>query len=236
MSTRFNFENHPGYEKLKEAFSRSNRDFLNSIELVPEEDVYFSSRYEKKMAHLIKRQKRPYWKYVNTVGKRIAVIAIAFMMLFGLSMSIKAVRESVVSFVVTIFDKFSELFVDKSEIKNAPDIIEEVYTLTDVPEGYVQFDDNISKHKVVTVWKKDDRELVFTQMILKSISTVDNETTNQHSIFLGNIEILYSYRKEETYQYTQAYWRTDSYWFSINIDEYVSESDMLNYIQSVKIE
>ena len=194
MSTRFNFENHPGYEKLKEAFRLSNKDFLSSIELAPEEEVCFSPRYEKKMARLIRQQKRPYWKFVNTVGKKIAVIAIAFMMLFGLSMSIKAIREPVVSFVITVFDKFSELFVDKSEINSASDKIEEIYELTQLPQGYSENGINISLRNIETTYFNGDSEIRFYQSIISNKVTIDTEDSYETILFIKDYEIYYIYK------------------------------------------
>ena len=137
MSTKFNFENHPGYEKLKEAFRLSNKDFLGSIELAPAGEVYISPGYKKKMAQLIKRQKRPYWKFVNTIGKRIAVFVLATLLVLSVAtMSVRSAREPILVFIENVFESFSELFVGRSEINNAPDTIEEVYTLSDLPEGF----------------------------------------------------------------------------------------------------
>jgi len=234
MSARFNFENHPGYEKLKEAFSRSNRDFLNSIELVPEEDVYFSPQYEKKMAHLIKRQKRPYWKYVNTVGKRIAVIALAFLMLFGLSMTIKAVREPVISFIENVFEKFSELFVNKSEIKNAPDKIEEVYTLTDLPEGFTETEFEKSKKSVETTWSDGKVEIKLVQWIMSGNLTINNEDADIKKIYIGNVEISYYFSDKIGIENTTLIMRNDEYIFNVDITKHISEDEAISLIKSIE--
>ena len=231
MATKYNFENNPGYNKLKEAFSRSNRDFLNSIELVPEEDVYFSPQYEKKMAHLIKRQKRPYWKYVNTVGKKIAVIAIAFMMLFGLSMSIKAIREPVVSFIVTSFDKFSELFVDKSEVNSASDKIEEIYELTQLPQGYSENGINISLRNIETTYFNGDSEIRFYQSIISNKVTIDTEDSYETILFIKDYEIYYIYKNN----LTKALWRNEKYIFEIYCNTEISEEEMRYIISSLRI-
>lgn len=231
MLTRFNFENHPGYEKLKEAFRLSNKDFLSSIELAPEEDVYFSSRYEKKMAHLIKRQKRPYWKYVNTVGKRIAVIAIAFMMLFGLSMSIKAIREPVIGFIENVFEKFSELFVDKSEIKNAPDKIEEVYTLTDLPEGFVENEQILTDSFVETHWSNGSTSIVLRQSVIISNLTIDIEDSDSIAFVQNNMEIHFLSKNNTTY----ATWQNNRYIFEIICRNEIPVATMKEIIKSIKI-
>ena len=234
MSTRFNFENHPGYNKLKEAFSRSNRDFLNSIELVPEEDVYFSPQYEKKMAQLIKRQKRPYWKFTNTVGKRIAVFAIVFMMLFSLSMTIEAVREPVVSFIENVFEKFSELFVNKSETQNAPDKIEEVFTLTDLPEGFVETDFKISKKSVETSWSDGKVKIKLVQWIMSGNLTINNEDADIKKIYIGNVEISYYFSDKIGIENTTLIMRNDKYIFKVDITKHISEDEAISLIKSIE--
>ena len=231
MKTKFNFENDPGYEKLKAAFRRSNRDFLDSIELAPAEDVYFSPQYEKKMARLIKKQKRPYWKFTNTVGKRIAVIALAFLMLFGLSMTIKAVREPVISFIENVFEKFSELFVNKSETQNAPDKIEEVYTLSGLPDEYEEVLFYNTEILVKTVWSEGKNEISFSQSKLNSKITFDIESSETKRILLNNAEVFYNYKNQKT----QIFWRNNFYVFIIEYSDFASENEMIKLYESVVI-
>ena len=231
MSTKFNFENHPGYEKLKEAFRLSNKDFLGSIELVPEENVCFSLGYKRKMAQLIKRQKRPYWKYVNTVGKKIAAFALVFMMLFGLSMSIEAVREPVVRFVVSVFDRFSELFVDKSETIIAPDKIEEVFTITGLPSEFKETFFDLTKTHVETEWSDGKKKISLYQSIMNSKITFDTETPNITKICIDGVEIYYMYKNNKT----QIFWRDSSYIFIIEYTDFVSEENVIGLYESLSI-
>ena len=231
MSTRFNFENHPGYEKLKEAFRLSNKDFLNSIELAPEDDVCFSSRYEKKMVRLIKRQKLPYWKYVNTVGKKIAVFAIVFMMLFSLSMTIEAVREPVVRFVVSVFDKFSELFVDESEIKNAPDKIEEVYTFGVLPDEFEETLFTVSNDFVTSCWSSGELKIELFQYVLDGKFSLDIEDVDAVTVYYNNIEI----RCLAKNNITHAIWRDNKYAFELMIYGEESLQIITQLINSITI-
>ena len=231
MATKYNFENNPGYNKLKEAFSRSNRDFLDSIELAPAEDVYFSPQYEKKMDRLIKRQKRPYWKFTNTVGKRIAVIALAFLMLFGLSMTMGAVRAPVISFIENVFEKFSELFVNKSEIKNAPRRIEEVYTLNNVPEGYYDFAQSINDYYVETRWSYENYSIVFTQNTISGKVSTDIEDVDSITFIQNNMEIHFLCKNKTTY----AVWNNNRYIFEIVFEDEISVEFMQELIKSINL-
>ena len=225
-----------GREKLIIAMIDYCTDFVKNEMSFSNENIAVSTRFEQKMQKLIKRIKNPLWKLVNTTGKKIAVFVLAFLMIFGLSMTIEAVREPIFRFAVVSLDKFSEFFVKKSEQQNAPDEIEEVYILTDVPEGYTEYDTYMSKHVVCKTWKNGDRKLVFFQGTLSFKSTSDSEHSEQKIIMLGNIEIICFIRNDEICRYTNIFWRTDSYFFNITIDEILSEAEVIHYVQSVKPE
>ena len=225
-----------GREKLKNAMIDYCVNLVKNELSFSNEKVAVSTQFEHKMQKLIKRIKNPLWKLVNTTGKKIAVFALAFLMIFGLSMTIEAVREPIFGFVVNSLEKFSFLSVRKSERNNAPDEIEEVYILTDVPDGYIEYDTHISDLVVIKTWKNGNRNLILFQSVLSSESTSDNEHAEQKKTMLGNMEIVYFIRNDEICQYTNIFWRTESYFFNIMIDDVLSEAEVIHYIQSVKPE
>ena len=61
-----NIEN-AGLKKLKEAFREINEWEYENLHLDTLEEVIPSTRYKKRMERLIRRQKQPYWKYVNSI-------------------------------------------------------------------------------------------------------------------------------------------------------------------------
>ena len=128
--------NNKGLGVLKEAFQEIDKWEYENLHLEALEEVIPSPAYIKRMERLMKWQKRSCWKYVNTVGKRIAMIAVVIALTFGLSMSVSAVREPVVKFFVHIYERFVEFFYDDDVVTKAPSTIETVYTLGYVPEGY----------------------------------------------------------------------------------------------------
>ncbi|MGN1086218.1 MAG: hypothetical protein ACI4Q5_04200, partial [Porcipelethomonas sp.] len=65
------------------------------VKSIPEHnsDHIFSDSFNKKMKKLIKRQKKPYYKFINTAGKRAACIAVAALILsFSTIMGVDALR------------------------------------------------------------------------------------------------------------------------------------------------
>jgi hypothetical protein len=62
------------------------------------------------MERLIRQQKSPFWKYFNTLGKCVVMISLVITPAFACSMSVSAVRESVVEFITNMYEKFVEGF------------------------------------------------------------------------------------------------------------------------------
>lgn len=63
----------------------------------------FSEKHNKKMAKLIKRQRKPYFKLICTTGRRVACIVVLMLVVFASSLTVKAVREAVYDFIMSIF-------------------------------------------------------------------------------------------------------------------------------------
>ena len=80
---------------------------LKEIEFsfVPNKDEIeytFSDKYIKSKKQLLKRMSHSYWKYTNTVAKKVAVIIITLILTFSSLMSVDAIREKLLDFVFNI--------------------------------------------------------------------------------------------------------------------------------------
>lgn len=80
-----------------------------------------SEKFEKKMSHLIGARKNPFWIFVNTVGKRVAVIVFVFIVLCGSAMSVEAIREPVVKFIVETYEKYTAVDSTTGTAENSND-------------------------------------------------------------------------------------------------------------------
>ena len=155
-----NIENE-GLRKLKEALKEINKWEYENLHLDALEEVIPSIRYQKRMERLIRRQKQPYWRYVNTIGKRVAVFAVSIALAVALSLSVSAVREPVVKFFINVYEKFVEFFYDENDIARVPDTIESVYTLSYVPEGYELKSCDIADLGTRIVWTDGNENKIF---------------------------------------------------------------------------
>ena len=95
----------------REEFKAAFREVISSeFAQIPTDedsiDFTFSEKFIKRMDKLIRAQKKSYYKFINTAGKRVAVIFAAIITLFTASLSVKAIREPVVRFIKQVYETF----------------------------------------------------------------------------------------------------------------------------------
>ncbi len=197
---------------LRDAFLQIELERLQPYR--PDEEVTFSPEFEKRTEKLIRAQKRPYWRFTNTVGKRVAVAAVAVFVLLSATMSISAVREPVVDFVVEMWEDFVRVFV-KEEAPRAPETIETVHIFKELPEGYVMVGQEKMNTRVETRWEKGNEWISLTQHTIFSPNhTLDNEE-KQNTWMVEEYQIFHSVTEEsDTYV-----WLTAQYFYTFNCSE-----------------
>lgn len=66
----------------------------------------FSDKFTQKMEKLIARQKNPYWKYVNTSKKRVAIVAILLLFIAVTAFSKEEVRASMFQWCLEVYKEY----------------------------------------------------------------------------------------------------------------------------------
>ena len=123
------------YDNLKQALALYEEEWLASLPSEEEAARMYapSPRFMRRMERLFLRQKKPYYIYVNRPWKKALLTVIITLMLFAASMSVGAIREPIIHFVIVVYEKFTALiFQTKQEIDE--DIF---YRPAYLPEGYV---------------------------------------------------------------------------------------------------
>lgn len=77
-----------------------------------EDDIEFSfsNNFNQKMQKLIKRQKKTYWKFIDTASKRVAIICIAIISLICGMLCIEPIRVSAIEAIEEIIIKTKNIF------------------------------------------------------------------------------------------------------------------------------
>jgi hypothetical protein len=126
---------------FKKAISAAlTQEYETSIPTYTTEHV-FSDRFEKQTKKLINRQKKSYYKMINTAGKRAACIVVAiFAISFTTVMSVSALRNRIRDFFMFRFSDHVAVTVMPDESSNYPQTIETEYEISNIPSGYSQTD------------------------------------------------------------------------------------------------
>lgn len=172
----------------------------------------FSSKFNKDMQKLVKRRRKPYYKLINTVGKRIACIVIAFLVASSVTiLSVKALRNAVADFYVSIFEKFST--VQPIEDDSAPLTIEDIYEITyDLSEFTIDYEEYDDYSRYIT-YIKDDIAIFYEQytkdMYDVNINTEDAEIS---TLIINGYEAIYF---QDNNQYYHLIWDNGDYIISL---------------------
>lgn len=192
-------------------------------------DFTFSEKFIKRMDKLIKSQRKPYWNFISTVSRRAAVIIVAIITLVTAAFSVKAIREPIIKFIKQVYESFTHYSFDGDTVE----IITKEYTITQMLDGYEQFDKLTSENTIATTYKnKLGDTIIFTQMTTEySIGYfVDNESGEQYTETVDDIEIEF----KEWYDTKTAIWANDGYVFSIDCIGNISFEDIKQIIRTIK--
>ena len=178
---------------------------------VPEKediDHNFSDKYLSNKERLLNKLSRSYWKYVNTVAKKVAVIIISFIIAFSSLLTVDAFRESIINFVVTIFDSFSK--VEQSSTNE--EIIYSYYTIGKLPSGYMERTSHKSKAVYFQVWSTSNNKQISLNQVPANTS---NQFDSEHGIFGETIinDTPCFICQDENYFF--CYWKFDGYRFEL---------------------
>mgnify|MGYP000868619133 CR=1 FL=1 len=195
--------------RLHEAAQESQRREIEILEkeVVSTEPHVFSNEFNRKMDKLLNFSKKPYFNFVNTVGKRAAVIIIAFITALSITtFSVKAFREPVVNFSISVYEKFSNILFHADEPEYLPD-------------GYNLKENNNFGNVIEIIYSNRNDDLFFEQYIISSTQIgADTEGTDIEMLTVDGKEILFYNNKGVN----RIIWTDGSYGYKVIgvIDKY----------------
>ena len=198
----------------------NNCDLLEKLE-IPEFDI--SNNFKIKMEKLIKRQNKPYYRFVSTASRRAACIAVAILVFSVSSLSVKSVRKALVSnFKLKGFSNHVNILYSSQEENHYPDTIETEYEITNIPDEFelVEYDKN--QYEVFAYYIYKNYEIVFTQSIKSRYNIgLDNEHSKVYNYKdTDGQEYLIQESIDENYDITFV-WDNGEYIFEVfsNLDK-----------------
>lgn len=219
---------------LKEALLEEDLREMAIIDSLPDEEFIFSEKYKKEMQKLLNKHK----KYTPTanrfIPKRLVGVLVAILITLTLMMSISAVREPIVKFIVNVYESFISVFVEEDEYTKPPETIEEIYLPSCEIEGFhIQSTKNYDII-AITNWTNDDNAIVILeQSILEDYyqAFIDNESMDYTMINLNACEMYYI-EKNNDYCFI---WSNREYMFKMKFPYTFELSEIEKIIESMEV-
>ncbi len=198
-----------------------------------EEDIEyeFSERFNKKMDKLLKKIERNCTYTSVSTKRRIVTVVAAILIIFAGLMSVSAIREPIVIFVLEFFEEH----IDFGFWGDISQEIEYEYSFSKIPEGF-ELATQTSDYDIVYYEYKNETtgdEIVFTQTITDGLSlSVDNEHGKTSVEQIGETQVfLYDGIEQD---YFQANWISEKYSLVLIYYGDIEKEAFLELVKSIK--
>lgn len=193
----------------------------------------FSQKFEKKIEKLIKRRRKPYFRMISTVGRRVACIAIAvFIASAATVMSVDALRNAVFKFFSDLFGSTSTVRVEID--KQHPKTIEEIYEITyDLSDYTIDREENDELYRK-KIYIKDGSFIYYYQYTqdMYNGTVINTEDSDIKETVINGCPATYYLDNHNCYS---LMWDNGKYIFTLlsNLDEYKT-FEIANSVQKVE--
>ena len=206
--------------------------------LAPEYETYmqniadeheFSPKFEKKMKKLISRRNKPYYKIINTAGKRTACAAVIVLVASSVTiMNVEALRNAFSDFFISIYEKFST--VQPVENDSAPETLEEIYAITYNLNDFEVVYNKENEYSYYITYAKDDTVIYFSQYTKEMYdSNVNTEDAEILTIDINGHEAIYF---TDNQNYNHLIWDNGDYIISLGSN--INKNILIEMAKSVQ--
>ncbi|NMB32882.1 MAG: DUF4367 domain-containing protein [Clostridium sp.] len=203
--------------------------YIDSIPDIKEHT--FSVRFNNKMDRLIRLRKKPYYLWINTAGKRIAVLTLALFIAGTTTvLSIEPIREKALGFLVDICKKYSVIRYNGEA--DTPKKIEDIYEITYNLEGFsIAYEEN-TEFLINKIYVKDDTVVDYCQWIKGEY----NQYWNTEDIGVEHTKIndLSAIMFTDNHNYSHIVWENNDYIFTLSAN--IEKDKLLKIAASLKKE
>ena len=218
-----------GMEKLRAAMMEDDALLLQEYQPM-EGEIHHSREYLRRMKELQKASGNHRLNILSPFSKRVAAAILLFIVVGGGLMSVSAVRKPIAEFFVNVRAGIIELFCPEDE--SAPTTIEEVYTLSHLPDDCAWLTQSIGEKEVSTTWTSDFVTVTLVQETLDSRLYINNEFTRFEikEIMGRQMAVI------ERYDLRIYFWNTEEYAYQLIVQGVFWEEDCLRMLNSLVID
>lgn len=206
-------------------------DYLENLELAPEESVVFSPELQRNMERLLRSQRKRK-KILNTPHKKAVAAILAVTVFIGAAMSCRCIRETVVEFFTEVYEHFTEFFFGENDRAAASRSVDDIHIPAYIPDGYEfveqrKSDDLVEEIRILWENERGDK-IIFYQSSLSFTTTLDSEKALIRTI--DSETTIKSIQKDNQ---TFIFWNDDSYAYTLIVSG-LSEFEIVKIIKSAK--
>ncbi|NLK86384.1 MAG: DUF4367 domain-containing protein [Clostridiaceae bacterium] len=201
-------------EMLRDAVIKAD---LLEINALPENIIEhkFSRRFERKMKHLISRNRitepivigRPVY-----LRRRLIAVLIAIILLLASVMSVSAIREKVFELIIEVYEKYTQLFFEKSQSTNTSSENFSIYVPTYIPDGFSLVYEDMDG-TVLLEYEKGNEYISYRQVCPDEVSMHINTEGIELEDFIFN-DLPAKYYSNEGVQ--NLIWYDNSYMYRVS--------------------
>lgn len=215
-------------ENFKRAiYEALTQEYENSIPI--SEDHIFSVNFEKKMSKLIRQRRKPYYKMVNTFGKRAACLSIGVVLAFSVTITnAEAIQNVFGNFFINTFEKFS--IIQSAKIDKTPQVIEDDYIITydlSIYTSDLWFSDANCRS---TEYINNEKYIIFEQYTKNAFDIhLNTEDADIEELKIDNFDAVYYM---DNHNYNNLIWDNGEYVFFLHSN--ISKNELINIAKSVQ--
>lgn len=222
-------------EKLKKAVElyslKMQQEFPSPEELanLPEP----SARFQKKMNRLLRRQKKSYYRLINTSLKRVTAAILIFLLSISCLMTVEAIRTPIINFFTKVYEEYTQVTLnhDQKEVP-AKLHIEEIYAPSYLPEGFEKNMEEITDNYLLFEYVNKENHYVLLQQFSyddPSIAINTEDITYETVMIFDSVGIYY-----DNMGIQSILWYYDGYTFSVIAD--IGKEEIIKVAQSIVIQ
>lgn len=218
------------------------RSVLGEFSDIParEEDIplTFSAEFDAASRQLLGKTRRKGWRCVGTAAKRVLVAALVAAFMATSVLAYGPIKHYILKMNLRDSGSYYSFTFDPEIAAVAPDIIQEVYFPTYVPDGFVEEYREAGVSGAVASWRNDEGASIFyTQNTIyddprsEAATSYNAENAVSEIILIGEYEVFRIKGETET----MYIWSDHRYYYDLHVDHSIEEETMRKIFESMEL-
>ena len=214
--------------KVKKALLCTELIEIGCLEAFSDAKIIHSNAYNERVEQLFSNNGKPQKTGIRP-QRRVAALVVATLLFTLLTVTAVAFRKQIRHFFVEAFETFTRFVSEPDE--QAPETLEKLYTIPEVPDGFIMVSETANEEIAQTLWLRDMDMLVFEQSVIGTTTGVDTENSEYEMIEINGFEGHKIY-KDNMYTIT---WIGEEYVFCIICSDTVPLDEVLDMAENLSV-